>query len=193
MKTCMAIAVAALVLVPQWAEAGDTIRLFRSVEDPNHPPNPAVCQSAPFAANVQLGASLYSVRTKKKNARVADDTWKKVGTATACLELTNVMFPQGLDQKFYVEFNLPDGKYVANGTCKVISNQVPLTFVILAGCSLSLVSGPSGVIGGSVTSSSVFNPLKRPGFNTGSYWTLLAYDDGTGTNAGPGQDEGEED
>ncbi len=65
--------------------------------------------------------------------------------------------------------------FVARGTCTVISNDVPVTGLILAGCTLRLVSFPSEVLGGVATSMSVFNPLQLQGFSTGSFWTLRLY------------------
>ena len=157
------------------ALAGEATYVFRSEEDASTPADATVCAQSPFGSNVRLGASLWSIRTSKKKGRVVEDQRKKIGRATACLELTNVMFPQGLVQNFYVRFDLPQGAYVAQGTCTVSSNAVPLPFIILAGCTLKLVSSPAGSLGGMVTSSSTFNPLRRPGFSTGSIWTLQEY------------------
>lgn len=157
-----------IALVTLWAvaaSAGEATFVFRSEEDAATPPDPAVCAASPFGSNVKLGASLW--RWGKHP--------KRIGKATACLELTNVMFPQGLVQNFYVKFDLPKGSYVAQGTCTVSSNNVPQNFIILAGCTLKLVSGPPGTQGGMVVSASIFNPLKQPGFGTGSVWTLQEY------------------
>jgi len=99
----------------------------------------------------------------------------RIGRATACLQLTNVLFPEGLVQQFYAKFELPSGEYVARGTCTVSSNSVPQPFIILAGCTMKIVSGPSDSQGGLFTSASIFNPLRRPGFSTGSTWTLHEY------------------
>jgi len=102
-----------------------------------------------------------------------------VGTATACVRLTNFLFPSGLQQEFYVVFKLPSGDYTAVGTCTLVSNDVPKAGLVLAGCALKVVNSPSGVAGGVATSTSVFNPFKLTGFATGSYWTLQTYDNGT--------------
>lgn len=155
--------------------ADEATFVFHSEEDASTPPDAAVCAQAPFTANVKLGAGLWSLKTRKHNGRVVDEKRRRIGTATACLELTNVLFPAGLAQRFYVRFDLPQGAYVAEGTCTVASNAVPQPFIILAGCTLKLVSGPSGSLGGLVTSASLFNPLARPGFATGSMWTLHEY------------------
>ncbi|MEW6433636.1 MAG: hypothetical protein AB1730_19180 [Myxococcota bacterium] len=55
------------------------------------------------------------------------------------------------------------------------SNAVPQPFIVLAGCAPELVNGPPGTLGGVVTSASIFNPLRRPGFSTGSVWTIHEY------------------
>lgn len=148
--------------------------VFESTEDASTPPDAAVCAAAPFTTTVKLGASLWSIDLKNKDGRVKG-TKRRIGRATACLALTNVLFPEGLTQRFYARFDLPSGSYTALGTCTVSSNSVPQPFIILAGCTLKLVGGPDGSLGGMVTSSSIFNPLRRPGFGTGSTWTLHEY------------------
>jgi len=167
-----------VVVVLMWAAqaaAQETTDVFKSEEDPSTPPDPAVCAASPFATNVQLGASLWSFRTKERTGRVRDEGARRIGRATACLQLTNLLFPQGLVQRFFVRFELPSGTYDAVGTCTVSSNDVPVSFIILAGCTLKVTRAPAGSLGGSAVSSSVFNPLKKPGYGTGSVWTLHAY------------------
>jgi hypothetical protein len=156
------------------ASAAEETYVFESMEDLSTPPDAAVCAAAPFATNVRLGASLWSVDLKKQDGRVKGAK-RRIGRATACLALTNVLFPQGLNQQFYARFDLPSGSYTAVGTCTVSSNSVPQPFIILAGCTLKLIGAPQGSLGGMVTSSSIFNPLGRPGFGTGSTWTLHEY------------------
>lgn len=163
------------LLVGGAALADEATTVFRSEEDPTTPADPAVCAQAPFQANVLLGAGLWSVKTRARDGRVVELARRRIGRATACLELTNVMFPKGLAQRFYVRFDLPHGTYVAQGTCTVTSNAVPQPFIVLAGCALELVTGPPGTLGGVVTSASIFNPLRRPGFSTGSVWTIHEY------------------
>jgi len=148
---------------------------FRSVEDPAFPPDDAICAQAPFRVNVKLGASLWSQRTRFVDARVMDEQVLRVGRATACVELTNFLFPPGLQQNFYAVFDLPSGRYTGLGTCTLSSNNVPQAGLVLAGCSLKMISGPNGVLGGVITSASTFNPARLAGFSTGSVWTLQAY------------------
>lgn len=156
------------------ASGAEATYVFQSQEDASTPPEAAVCLAAPFASNVQLGASLWSVETRGFDGKVRARR-HRIGRATACLELTNVMFPEGLNQRFYVRFDLPHGSYTAVGTCTVSSNSVPQPFIVLAGCTLKLAGQPAWSLGGMVTSSSIFNPLHRPGFSTGSTWTLQEY------------------
>ena len=165
---------AAMTLWAMSAVAGEATFVFQSEEDPLFPPDPSVCLLAPFMTNAKLGASLWSVKTRHKDGRVTEHR-RRIGRATACLGLTNLLFPEGLVQNFFVRFDLPQGAYTAQGTCTISSNALPQPFIILAGCTLKLVSEPAGGLGGIATSSSVLNPLKRPGYSTGSTWTLHEY------------------
>ena len=178
MKSVLTV-IALLAVTPSLAHADERILQFRSVEDPASPADPAVCALAPFRVNVRLGASLYTTRARAKDGMVVEDDVRKIGTATACVQLTNFSFPAGLAQKFYVRFNLADGAYTAVGTCTLISNDVPRAGLVLAGCNLRMTGFPAGVVGGVATSSSVFNPFRLAGFNTGSYWSLQLYDTAT--------------
>src|SRR5216684_1210654 len=77
---------------------------------------------------------------------------------------------------FYIEFTLDQGPdksetFVALGACHVITNDVPMPGVVLAGCALRVTQGPDGFLGGVATSMSIFNPLRLPGAGTGSFWT----------------------
>ena len=149
--------------------------IFRSVEDASTPPDPAVCASAPFAANVLLGGSLWWQQTSPFDGRTSARLTRRIGKATACVQLTNFTFPPGLDQNFYVAFDLPEGRFTASGSCKIISNQVPVVGLVLGGCSMSLTGWPQGYTGGAVVSLSTLNPFRLEGYNTGSTYVLQAY------------------
>lgn len=166
---------AARAAVAQAAPADDTTFVFRSVEDAAFPPDDTICAQAPFRVNVKLGASLWSQVTRLVDGRAVVEKAVRVGRATACVELTNFLFPPGLAQNFYAVFDLPLGRFVANGTCTLTSNNVPQAGLVLAGCALKVISGPPGVLGGVVTSASTFNPAQLSGFSTGSVWTLVTY------------------
>jgi hypothetical protein len=172
-------ALAPTTALTSMAAADDGVRVyqFRTEEDPEVTGGAAFCATAPFAANVVLNASAYSVRTRAVDGRVVNQDAARVGTALACAQLTNFTFPPGLQQNFYARFDLPDGSYTAQGTCTLISNNVPVTGLVLAGCTLKLVDSPDGVIGGAATSLSVFNPRRLAGFATGSQWTIQAYEE----------------
>lgn len=167
------------VLSSTAALAGEVQYQFRSTEDPAFPPDDAICAQAPFRVNVKLGASLWSQVVRAWDGKVVVDQARRIGRATACVELTNFLFPPGLAQNFYAVFDLPSGRYEAVGTCTLVSNDVPQGGLVLAGCNLKMVSAPAGVEGGVITSASVFNPARLPGFATGSLWTVQAYTDGT--------------
>jgi len=148
---------------------------FRSVEDPDFPPDPAVCAAAPFRSNVPLGASLWAEKTDNHDGRVVDNTKRRIGTATACALITNPTFPPGLPQQFYAQFDVPAGRVTALGACTLVSNDVPRPGLVLAGCHLRVIDAPPEYSGGVVTSLSVFNPGRLANFNTGSEWTLQLY------------------
>jgi hypothetical protein len=152
---------------------GPLVLRFRSQEDPAFPPDPAVCVAAPFTANVHLGASLWAEAANASGAIRAQT--RRIGTATACVRITDPTFSPGNPQSFYVEFNLPEGRVVANGQCSAVSNDVPTPGLVLAGCFLRAVEFPAGYVGGAVTSLSIFNPADLPGFTTGSSWTVQLY------------------
>ena len=149
---------------------------FRSVEDPRFPADRSVCAAAPFQTNVFLGASLWSEAANASEGRVVNESVKRIGTATACIRITDPTFPPGLPQQFYVRFELPEGVYTASGACTLISNDVPTPGLVLGGCHLRVVDAPGWVDGGAATSISVFNPRRLEGFATGSEWTLHVYD-----------------
>jgi hypothetical protein len=175
MKRSFAIALA-LVCAPALAQAAERVVQFRSAEDPASPPDAAFCDAAPFPVNVRLGASLYSYEVRGRDGSVDAEEGRKIGTATACAQLTNFLFPLGLQQNFVVRFDLPQGSFTAAGTCTFATNDVPLRGFVLAGCALGMTQFPAGVVGGSAASLSSFNPFRLAGFATGSYWTLQYYD-----------------
>ncbi|RYZ35348.1 MAG: hypothetical protein EOO71_35755 [Myxococcaceae bacterium] len=164
--------------------AGTAVRLqsgnewvyaFRSQEDPASPPDLAVCAAAPFEPTVKLGASLYVPVHREVDGRFVEDGYEKVGTATACFRLTDRTFPPGTRVPFYARFHLPAGAFTASGECTLVSNDQPQAGVVLAGGALKLVEVPPGFVGGVLSNLSVFNPLKLPGFATGSYYTLYTF------------------
>ncbi|HET9451342.1 MAG TPA: hypothetical protein VFO83_10690 [Aggregicoccus sp.] len=169
------IALAALLGATLAGAAESRTFIFRSVEDASTPADPAVCASAPFAANVLLGGSLWWQQTSPRDGHTSARLTRRIGKATACVQLTNFTFPPGLDQNFYVAFDLPEGRFTATGSCKIISNRVPVAGLVLGGCSMSLTGWPQGYTGGAVVSLSTLNPFRLEGYNTGSTYVLQAY------------------
>lgn len=150
----------------------DRVLVVRTVDDPSVAPLPAGC---PFdAPNVRLGALVWSVEARASDAQVMNNDVRQLGTASACGKITTPLVPF-VQVPFYLELNLSDGLFAAQGFCTIISNNVPRPGLILAGCTLTVVVAPAGVAGGSATSNSVFNPLHLAGFDTGSMWTLRLY------------------
>jgi len=162
------------LLAPRVSSAAVTVIQVRSAEDPASPPDPTVCAAAPFTVNLRLGGSLYSYETDERG-RVQTET-RHIGRATACARLTNFTFPVGLAQNFYAQFELPEGTFTASGTCTFITNDVPQVGLVVAGCNLQVVGFPQKFVGGTVTSTSTFNPFRLTGFTTGSYYTFQLYD-----------------
>jgi len=166
----------AVLCAPTYVRAAERVVQFRSAEDPASPADAAFCNAAPFAANLRLGASLYSYDVHKRDGSVERTAGAKIGTATACAHLTDFHFPLQLQQEFVVRFDLPEGSFTAVGNCAFATNDAPQKGFVLAGCALRMTRFPQGVLGGAAASLSSFNPGKLPGFSTGSYWTLQYYD-----------------
>ena len=176
-RTLSRLALLGLFLAPALASAqAARVLQFRSAEDPHSPPDPAVCAQAPFRSNLRLGGTLYAYPTRGDDGRVVVQGSRPIGKATACARITSMTFMPGLVQQFFIRFSLPEGDYTANGTCTIVSNAVPVPWLVLAGCNLAVTSAPAGVIGGAVTSLTTFNPLRLAGFSTGSYYTVQVYD-----------------
>ncbi len=173
-----AVWVVGALLLSAEAHASEVVMQFRTQEDPAVPADAAVCAAAPFTANVKLGASVYVPQHEPADGKVVDAGGRRVGTATACIEMTDAAFPAGQQLNVYMRYVLPEGGFTARGTCTVVSNDVPADGLVLAGCAMRLVDVPKGFVGGTVSSTSVFNPRRLPGYATGSYYTLYAYRDG---------------
>jgi hypothetical protein len=159
------------------ALAGEVVYQFRSEEDPKAVADPAAaCKVAPFEVNVRLPGSLFVPEKASADGKLKAGGQKKVGTALACVRITDRTFPEGSQADMYVRFELPEGRFAAVGKCTAVSNAVPRPGVVLTGCALKLTELPAAYAGGFATSASVFNPLGLPGFNTGSLWTLRVFE-----------------
>lgn len=159
--------------------SGTRVYQFRTVEDPEVRGAADFCRGAPFTPNVLLNASVYVENVRASDATIVAERTDPVGTALACAQITTSTFPPGLQQNFYAQFNLPSASVTASGTCTLISNDVPVAHLVLAGCTLRLTEVPEGFVGGAATSLSVFNPFRLAGFSTGSRWTIQMYPSGS--------------
>lgn len=168
-----ALSLAVLPLEAAWG--GQAVYRFRTQEEEGPKKAPDFCERAPFASNLRLDAGVYVPARHTRDGRVPPEE-TRVGTAIACARLTDPGFAPGGTVDFYVRFELPAGAFTANGACTLVSNDVPEKGLVLAGCSLKVVDAPPGVVGGLVSSTSVFNPAKLEGYETGSYWTLTVYE-----------------
>jgi hypothetical protein len=156
--------------------SGVQVRQFRTEEDPAVSGAAEFCATAPFQANVLLNATAWATQTRASDAVVVNDGVRRVGTVVACAQLTNFTFPPGLQQNFAARFDFDDGSsYTGVGSCTIVSNDVPVARLVLAGCALKVASNGASA-GGIATSASVFNPFRLQGYQTGSYWTLQTYD-----------------
>src|SRR5882762_9240257 len=74
----------------------------------------------------------FRVSYVKSSGEVETDEGRAIGKATACAQITSLLFPEGLAQKFFLLLTLRDGIYRAVGTCTIISNNVPKSGLVLA-------------------------------------------------------------
>jgi hypothetical protein len=161
---------AALALVPSLALAGEKTVVVKTTEDARFPHDEKVCQSTGFPVNVRLGASVWSLQTRASTGAVVNEAIRQVGTATGC-----GLLGAGFTGPFAIRFSLEDGVYYASGSCDILSMNLPEPGVLLVGCALKMLEGPTGFVSGIATSASVFTVKDVPGFATGSVWTLHIY------------------
>lgn len=139
----------------------------------------------PDTSLVMLDAELWSNRTRAKDGKVVNPESRMVGTAAACawVSASALFGTMPIDPAdpfpsapFYGEFELGGMSIAAGGECLVSSNTIPVPFLGLVGCTMVVPPDTDqGLLGGNAASSSVFNPLDLPGFQTGSYWTVHIY------------------
>ncbi len=157
----------------------EKLYLFTSKDDPDLEPNHEFCYSAPFNSNTTVAASLWSVQTNIGTSRLIDDGVVQVGTATACLELSDEGFEIGGMVPMHVEFVFGRMILNATGACLSTTAGVPADGVVLSGCTLDILDSPTHrkVLGGMASSNSLFNLGGVPGLNTGSVWAMRVYKD----------------
>jgi hypothetical protein len=160
------------------AYGGETVLQLRTVEVPGMIVDDSICAESGFTPNVRLYAHVWSQQTRASDGTVVNDQIRDIGLARACVQITDFTFSPFINPaRFYIRFDLENGVFTGLGTCTVMSNNIPEPGLILAGCNLTLTGWSGGVSTpmGSAVSSSVFNPFQRPGYNTGSFWTLRMY------------------
>jgi len=176
MIVLFAVLSAMVILFGSTGFAGERVIQVRTVEDASVIVGDDICSEAPFTANVRLGAYAWSFQTRASNGSVVNDMINNVGTAKACVRITDFKFTPFSIAQFYIRFTFGQEAYAGIGVCTVTSNNIPEPGLVLAGCSLSLKDHASGADVGIAVSSSVFNPARLPGYETGSYWTLKIYE-----------------
>jgi hypothetical protein len=161
---------------PAWAEeVEEYVIQLRTFDDPDQPPDLTFCATAPFNANVFLGASVFSVFSNPMNARIINEKTHKVGTGTACLLFDDFTFPVGSKVPFHATFDLEQGAIGGTGECTITSNDVPVDGIVLMGCVGDLSTVPDGFLGGIASSTTAINPFDIPGYTTGSFMTFRMF------------------
>ncbi len=151
-----------------------TIQL-RTIDDPAVAPDLDLCDRAPFPINAALGASAWSLGSRASDGVVVIDRIRQVGTATACLLVTDPTFARDSEILLFGNFELDQGNFVGQGKCLVTSDGFTPSGAVLAGCAVTGIEAPPGftsIIAGSAT---VLNPLDLPDVQTGSYWTIRLF------------------
>jgi len=174
--TVLFAAVGMVILFGSTGFAGERVIQVRTVEDRRVIVGDEICAEAPFTSNVRLGAHAWSFQTRASDGAVVNGMINAVGTAKACVRITDFKFTPFSTAQFYIRFSFGQEDYAGLGLCTVTSNNVPELGLVLAGCSLSLKDHASGADVGIAVSSSVFNPFRLSGYETGSYWTLKFYE-----------------
>jgi hypothetical protein len=147
----------------------------RTIDDPSVDPDLDLCDRAPFPINAVFGASAWSLGTRANDGVVVVDQIRQVGTATACLLVTDPTFARDSEILLFGTFELDQGNFLGQGKCLVTSDGFTPSGAVLAGCAVSGIEAPPGftsVIAGSTT---VLNPLNLPDVQTGSYWTIRVF------------------
>ena len=147
-----------------------TVIVFRSMNDPNIPPDLAAChpENSGFEPNVVLGASLWAFQARSKNGVIVKEKVRQIGTATACMLLAEN------ETLNYLEFEIGDLFIAASGECLSTYDATLEGGPIFATCGLAVLPGRStdGIKWGQASNNSTFAPNPIPGFETGSFWTI---------------------
>jgi hypothetical protein len=169
------LAVAGLSITAAAQEAKQTVILFQSMEDPNFPPNPAICDPAytGFESNSILGASLWVSNTRANDGQVVKEKVRKIGTATACSLATNITPFDGESQSYF-EGTVGDLHIAAAGECEFTRNALLEGGPLFAGCYMDVIPERSteGIKWGTVVNNAIVTLMPVPGLETGSFWSI---------------------
>lgn len=189
MSLLVVLAIVGMSLPAMAQEVDKSVIVFRTMDDPDIPPDPNVCArgqellEVPFW-NVLLGASSWSVNTRSNIGEVVVEKVRQIGTGTACSLITDPTFtPFAAEAPFYFEGQTGDVYIAAAGECEVTHNDwgsylSPPTNPegpVYLSCYLDVLPELStpGIKSGQATSNSTFVPVGEiPGFETGSFWTI---------------------
>ncbi len=149
--------------------------LLRTRDDPTVAADMSVCAKAPFPTNVAIGGAVWSSRTRSSTGGVKREFVKRVGHATACMLFRDLQFAAGTRIPVVATFFIEDGAYTGIGECVVETNDVPVRGVLLTGCHGKLVETPAHVLGGVMSTVTLINAYRVPGYETGSYLTIRGY------------------
>jgi hypothetical protein len=144
----------------------------RTIDDPSVEPDLDLCDRAPFPINAVFGASAWSLAARASDGAVVNEQIQQVGTATACMLVTDPTFAPGSEILLFGSFEVDQGSFVGQGKCLVTSNEFPRPGAVLAGCTAGGIEAPPGFTGGIAGSATILNPLNLPDVQTGSYWTI---------------------
>jgi hypothetical protein len=182
-------AVAGICLPAVAQEVEKTVLIFRTMDDPNIPPDPAVMQRAPFwnptwdpynppLGVVALGYSTWSLQSSASDGEVVVEKIRQTGSGTLVAIITDPTFtPFDKEAPAYSEVQIGDLSLTVNGECEVTDN--PAGGPLFLGCYMTVVTGvdttTEGIKWGQGVSNSTFlNPFFPPpaGFETGSFWSV---------------------
>jgi hypothetical protein len=170
------VAVAGLCVTAAAQELEKTVILFRSMDDPDIPPDWSRCTEAiaGFNANFALGASLWSSNTRSNNGQVVKEKVRQIGTANACFLAGDFFAPPFRDETpFYVELTVGDLDITLEGECEGSINEFPAGPIFM-GC-LGVVipeASTEGIKWGSAVTNTTFIGMPIPGLELGSFWSI---------------------
>jgi hypothetical protein len=178
------------VCMPAMAQVEKTIILFRSMDDPDIPPDPEVMMRAPFwdpewdpldppPFVVPLGYSTWSMNSRSKDGIIVNEKVRQTGGGTLVAIITDPNFLPGSVAPAYSELAIGDLFLTVEGECQVMINPMlppdPELGPLFMSCYTTVVPENStpGIKWGQATSNSNFLPgIEIPGFETGSFWSV---------------------